>query len=77
MATGTVTLHSWNDGAEDDEGDPPMGANYNARLDMREDYNQRSREARNRASGRLRSNPVRARRFGAQPDSNGDGDEDW
>ena len=74
MATGTVTAHSWNDGAEDDEGDPSMSANYNARLDMREDFNQRRKEARARDNGRLRSNPVRARRFGNQDE---DGDEDW
>ena len=40
MASGTVTIHSWNDGAEDDEGDyAPIGSNYNCRLDVRDDYN--------------------------------------
>ena len=73
MSTGTVTVHSWNDGAEDDEGKPPMGSNFNARLDMREDYNQRKQETRARDNGRLRSNPVQRRRFGADDD----GDEDW
>jgi hypothetical protein len=33
MSTGTVTLHSWADGAEEDDAKPPMGCNYNARLD--------------------------------------------
>jgi WD repeat-containing protein 23 len=32
MATGTCTIHSWNDGADSDEADPPMGAKVNARL---------------------------------------------
>lgn len=80
MSTGTVTLHSWNDGAEDDEADPPMGTNYNCRLDPKEDYNNAVRaraEARARASeqataqrrsrddGRgLRSTVVRPARFG-------------
>jgi DDB1- and CUL4-associated factor 11 len=73
MANGTVTVHSWADGAEDDEGEPLMGANYNARLDMREDYNERRKEARTRDSGRLRSNPVQRRRYGGDED----GDEDW
>lgn len=32
MATGTCTVHSWNDGADTDEAEPPMGAKVNARL---------------------------------------------
>ncbi|RMZ85394.1 hypothetical protein DV737_g737, partial [Chaetothyriales sp. CBS 132003] len=72
-AMGTVTQHSWNDGAEDDEGDPQMGGNYNAKLEMREDYNQRRRETRARDNGRLRSNPVPRRRYGQDEDA----DEDW
>jgi len=73
MATGTVSLHSWNNGAEDDEALPAMSSNYNARLDMREDFNlaqRRSRAAaetksRSRAEGRgLRSSVVRPQRLG-------------
>ncbi|KAK6382150.1 hypothetical protein LTS17_004036 [Exophiala oligosperma] len=79
MATGTVSLHCWNDGAEDDEARPPMGSNYNARLDPRADFDAASRKARNvdkytrsRAEGRgLRSSVVRPHRYGGN-----DGDED-
>ncbi|KAJ4507583.1 hypothetical protein HRR83_004163 [Exophiala dermatitidis] len=46
MATGTVSLHSWNDGNQDDEADPPMASNYNARLDRREDFDFAARRAR-------------------------------
>lgn len=30
--TGTCTLHTWNDSAAEDEGDPPVGKNYDSRL---------------------------------------------
>ena len=72
MATGTVTLHSWNDGNDDDEAEPPMGSNYNCRLDLREDYNDTKRRG---PRGGLRSNPVRAQRFGmdAEESTNGAG----
>ncbi|CAG8973298.1 hypothetical protein HYALB_00000060 [Hymenoscyphus albidus] len=33
-ATGTCTVHSWNDGAEEDEGEPRMGYSVNQRLEM-------------------------------------------
>ena len=33
MSTGTCTVHSWNDGAEDDEADPRMGARVDQRLE--------------------------------------------
>lgn len=39
MATGTVSVHSFSDGMDDDEGTPSMSSNYNARLDLREDFN--------------------------------------
>ena len=61
MATGTVSLHSWNDGNDDDEADPPMGTNYNCRLDVREDYNETRRRG---PRGGLRRNPGRPRRVG-------------
>ena len=32
METGTCSVHSWNDGAEDDEGEPRMGERVDARL---------------------------------------------
>lgn len=34
---GTATVHSWNDGMEDDEGEPPMGRRVNARMEYDED----------------------------------------
>ncbi|RMZ82203.1 hypothetical protein DV738_g1829, partial [Chaetothyriales sp. CBS 135597] len=73
-AMGTVTQHSWNDGAEDDEGDPQLRGSYNAQLVVQEEYNQRKRETRARDNGRLRSNPVPRRRYGQDDDN---GDQDW
>ena len=65
MSTGTVTLHSWNDANEDDEGEPLMGTNYNSRLDVREDYGKAREGRRDREGGRgLRSTVVRPQRFG-------------
>ena len=37
MSTGTCTTHSWNDGAEDDEGEPKMGLRVDQRLEMDDD----------------------------------------
>jgi len=78
MGTGTVSLHSWNDNSDSDEALPAMASNYNARLEMREDFNDVARKTRqesassrpgyatrSRAQGRgLRSNIVRPQRFG-------------
>lgn len=33
MSTGTCTAHSWNDGVEDDEGEPKMGVRVNQWLE--------------------------------------------
>jgi hypothetical protein len=71
MSTGTVTLHSWNDDNEDDEAEPVMGTNYNARLDLRDDYNRARDSRRSREGGLgLRSTIVRPRRLGDE--GNGD-----
>lgn len=32
MGTGTCTIHSWNDGAEDDEAEPKMGLRVDEEL---------------------------------------------
>ena len=90
MATGTVSLHSWNDGAEDDEALPSVSSNYNARLEPRKDFDsamRRGRDAdeakgptitRSRAGGRgLRSNIVRPARLGAEDAEAGDGGSIW
>ncbi len=70
MANGTVSLHSWNDGIDDDEGDPPLSTNYNARLDIKEEYNEHTRLTRG-PRGSLRSRVVRPARYGQ--DGAGDG----
>ena len=91
MATGTVSLHSWNDGAEDDEALPAMSSNYNARLDPKEDFdaamnNARTRErrtggpniTRSRAEGgRLRSAVVRPARLGGAGEDAEEGGGNW
>ena len=71
MATGTVTLHSWNDGVEVDEAEPSMGTNYNCRLDPQEDYNANRRTR--GAGGGLRSRTVRPRRLGMDEDDDDQG----
>ena len=38
MSTGTCTVHSWNEGAEDDEGTPQMGRRVNERLEHEDHY---------------------------------------
>ncbi|KAK2757330.1 hypothetical protein FQN54_004844 [Arachnomyces sp. PD_36] len=32
MTTGTCSIHSWNDDADEDEGDPPLGKSYDSQL---------------------------------------------
>ena len=68
MSTGTVSLHSWNDGADTDDGDPPMGANYGAKLEPRESFRRPMQERQwARAQGRgLRSSVVRPSRLGQE-----------
>jgi WD repeat-containing protein 23 len=34
MSTGTCTVHSWNDGADEDEAEPKMGLRVNQKLEM-------------------------------------------
>ena len=57
MSTGTCTTHSWNDGAEDDEGEPKMGLRVDQRLEMDDDLYDNPRSLRD---GRL-MNHYRAR----------------
>lgn len=33
-STGTCTVHSWNDGAEEDEAEPKMGLRVNQKLEV-------------------------------------------
>ncbi|OQD77248.1 hypothetical protein PENDEC_c003G07048 [Penicillium decumbens] len=60
LSTGTCTVHSWNNGAANDEGDPPIGKSYDDRLRYVpefNDYRENAPAARTRRP--LRSRPVR------------------
>jgi len=61
MSTGTCTIHSWNNNASDDEGDPPLGKNYSSKLEPVQSYNRYAEDTKRRgmASG-LRSRTMRA-----------------
>ena len=59
MSTGTCSIHSWNDGNDDDEGEPRMGRRVNQRLEEDEAmYGDVSRSGRTRGS--LRRSQVRS-----------------
>lgn len=62
MTTGTCTTHSWNDGAEGDEGNPKMGQSVDQRLvpDQPEETDVRPRGTISQRSNRLRSQRVTA-----------------
>ena len=64
MSTGTCTTHSWNDGAEDDEGEPKMGLRVDERLryddDLYDNFQMRDGHLGGRRSARLRSRHVAA-----------------
>lgn len=62
MSTGTCTTHSWNDGAEEDEGEPKMGLRVNQRLEEDKDlYDQPRPSGRmSQFRSRLRGRMVRA-----------------
>lgn len=47
-------MHSWNDSAADDEGDPPIGRNYDCQLNPAHEFN----EHKNDPHRILRSRPV-------------------
>ncbi|KAK1144877.1 hypothetical protein N8T08_004890 [Aspergillus melleus] len=56
LSTGTCTLHSWNDSAADDEGDPPLGRNYDCELNSVPEFNRHKEDGAYRTH--LRSRPV-------------------
>ena len=63
MSTGTCTTHSWNDGAEDDEGEPRMGLRVDQRLQVDDNLYDNSRLRTEELMGprtRLRSRRVAA-----------------
>lgn len=75
MSTGTCTTHSWNDGAEDDEGEPKMGLRVDQRLEMDDDLYDDPRSLRDgrltsHYRARLRSNSVAATNADADDDEN-------
>ncbi|PNS19695.1 LEC14B protein [Sphaceloma murrayae] len=64
--SGTTTVHAWNDGLNDDEGNPPMGVHVNAEL---EEEPRRARQA----VSHLRTRAMN-RRLGLEADSGDDED---
>ncbi|KAF4771361.1 hypothetical protein HAV15_004462 [Penicillium sp. str.  len=60
LSTGTCTVHSWNAGANKDEGDPPVGKSYNDKLRYIPEFDQyRENAPHGRPRRPLRSRPVR------------------
>ncbi|KAB8248400.1 WD40-repeat-containing domain protein [Aspergillus flavus] len=58
LSTGTCTVHSWNGGAAEDEGTPPVSRNYDCRLKSVREYDQFKETVHH-----LRSRPVYRRRY--------------
>ena len=75
MATGTCTTHSWNDGAEDDEGVPEMGRRVDQKLredpSLSDNGTRSTRQSRFRTG--LRSQRVQAARAEEGEEDGGDG----
>lgn len=75
MSTGTCTTHSWNDGAEDDEGEPKMGLRVDQRLEMDDDLYDSPRALRD---GRLMNHyRLRSQRVAATNDDADDDESPW
>ena len=66
IATGACTIHSWNDGASDDEGEPKMGRRISHTLEHDEALYNRPSNRSNQRGGRVRSRRV------ANPESGDD-----
>ncbi|KAJ5930454.1 hypothetical protein N7466_005947 [Penicillium verhagenii] len=63
LSSGTCTVHSWNDGAEKDEGEPPIGQSYDDKLRNMPEFNHyRENTQAPRARRPLRSRPLRRMR---------------
>lgn len=58
MSTGTCTIHSWNDGASDDEGEPKMGQRVGQTLERDDELYGPPRNRSNQPRSRLRSRRV-------------------
>ena len=65
MSTGTCTIHSWNDGASDDEAEPKMGQRVTQTLERDDALYGRQGNRPNQFRSRLRS-----RRAAAPADDN-------
>ncbi|KAJ5965685.1 hypothetical protein N7481_012399 [Penicillium waksmanii] len=61
LSSGTCTVHSWNNGAKDDEGDPPIGKSYDDKLRYVPEFNHYREHAPPPRRRPLRSRPVRRR----------------
>ena len=62
MSSGTCTLHSWNPFATltlGDDGDSPLGKNYNSELESVPEFNTYMERIRARVCGRLAPAPVK------------------
>ena len=70
MSTGTCTIHSWNDGAKDDEAEPKMGLCVNERLQYGEELFENSR-LRNRRTSQFRAR-LRSRQVAMAEEDEGD-----
>lgn len=60
MATGTCTVHSWNDKATEDEGTPKLGMSFDEELHYSREYNEFRDEAIRRERERNRSRDIRS-----------------
>ena len=75
MSTGTCTTHSWNDGAEDDEGEPKLGLRVNQNLDIDDDlYDNHVSSQNGRPTSRYRAR-LRSQRIAATTDDADDVDD--
>ncbi|KAA6408294.1 MAG: hypothetical protein FRX48_08036 [Lasallia pustulata] len=72
LSTGTCTLHSWNDGAEDDEGEPKMGTRVDQELEHDEDLDDDPRSRISRGAANYRSR-LRSQRVPAADDDDENG----
>jgi len=70
MSSGTCTVHTWNDGVEDDEAEPKMGARVDSKLEYDEDIYENLRLGERNEYARTR---LRNRRLPADDDE----DDDW
>ncbi|KAJ5623095.1 hypothetical protein N7490_011700, partial [Penicillium lividum] len=61
LSSGTCTIHSWNDGADKDEGEPPIGQSYDDKLRSVPEFNRfrKTHIQETRRMRHLRSMPVR------------------